>query len=79
MAECPVVPFFGAFLRELGEILSAGEGAGDHPSHPPHPQTSGKPPKSGGSGSQTPKAGIHRDQQQQQRQVVGESDFELNQ
>lgn len=78
MAECPVVPFFGAFLRELGEIISAGEGAGDHQPYQPHPQTSGKPPKSGSGGSQTPKGSGHRDQQQQQRQVVGESDFFFN-
>lgn len=77
MAECPVVPFFGAFLRELGEIITAGEGAGDHQPHPPH-QPLGKPPKSGGSGSQTSKGIGYRDQQQQQRQVVGESEFELH-
>ncbi|CAG9772903.1 unnamed protein product [Ceutorhynchus assimilis] len=37
MAECPVVPFFGAFLRELREILS---------SNTPEPgMPTGKPPK----------------------------------
>lgn len=77
MAECPVVPFFGAFLRELEEIISAGQSAGDHQTHLTH-QPTGKPPKSGGIGSQTPKGSGHRDQQQQQRQVVGENGFKLS-
>ncbi|XP_060525896.1 1-phosphatidylinositol 4,5-bisphosphate phosphodiesterase epsilon-1-like isoform X2 [Cylas formicarius] len=44
MAECPVVPFFGAFLRELREILATrmpGEGMPGQPL--------GKPPKGGRS------------------------------
>ncbi|XP_066257407.1 1-phosphatidylinositol 4,5-bisphosphate phosphodiesterase epsilon-1-like isoform X2 [Euwallacea similis] len=39
MAECPVVPFFGAFLRELREIL-----ASNYP-EPGVPNPCGKPPK----------------------------------
>lgn len=38
MAECPVVPFFGAFLRELREILAS--------SIPETGNPCGKPPKS---------------------------------
>lgn len=70
MAECPVVPFFGAFLRELREILASGGaaghesgGAGGTEGMPPQPA---KPPK-----AETRRD--HRDQQLlQQRQVVGE-------
>lgn len=61
MAECPVVPFFGAFLRELREILSA-------PSLHDH-NTKETPPL-----SKSPKFDPRRDRdQEQQRQVVGET------
>lgn len=62
MPECPVVPFFGAFLRELREILSAPT-IHEHPSvsvgDQPHP------PK-------VSKSELRRERDQQQRQVVGE-------
>ena len=63
MAECPVVPFFGAFLRELREILASGP-----PGHDPAAGSEAMPPP------KPPKADMRRDrdQQQQQRQVVGE-------
>lgn len=65
MAECPVVPFFGAFLRELREILASGSTDSNV-----GPET--MPPK-------PPKADSLRrerdQQQQQQRQVVGENAF----
>lgn len=94
MAECPVVPFFGAFLRELREILSSGSTmpGGTVPGHDssvpvpsdPHyhyQHTSvgvgtGSGGGVGGFGGghmiKSPKNDprIHRDQQQQQRQVV---------
>ncbi|KAK9884808.1 hypothetical protein WA026_009036 [Henosepilachna vigintioctopunctata] len=62
MTECPVVPFFGAYLRELREILSAplsGHGDQGDQQHHHHSSTSNKPPKSES----------RRDQMQQQRQV----------
>ncbi|XP_063909671.1 1-phosphatidylinositol 4,5-bisphosphate phosphodiesterase epsilon-1-like isoform X2 [Zophobas morio] len=60
MAECPVVPFFGAFLRELREILASGP-----PGHDPAAGSEAMPPP------KPPKADMRRDrdQQQQQRQV----------
>lgn len=58
MAECPVVPFFGAFLRELREILAA-------PPLPGHEEQSQV-----AAGKQTKACDSrHRDQMQQQRQV----------
>lgn len=70
MAECPVVPFFGAFLRELREILEtpslvrhSDAEQGDHHHH--SSTSSNKPPKSDS----------RRDQMQHQRQVVGEKWF----
>ncbi|CAG9861173.1 unnamed protein product [Phyllotreta striolata] len=60
MPECPVVPFFGAFLRELREILAAGEGAGAPPPPGDHLPPTGKSPKAQQG---------HRDQHHQHRQV----------
>lgn len=65
MAECPVVPFFGAFLRELKEILAPASATTTTTTH--DHQDSG-----GGGGPSLPKpikADARRDQQQ--RQVVG--------
>lgn len=76
MAECPVVPFFGAFLSELREILAPSTTAtttttsGAHDHH----QDSGGGGGGGGVGpsfSKTIKTDTRRDQQQ--RQVVGKS------
>ncbi|KAK9721923.1 Phosphoinositide-specific phospholipase C, efhand-like [Popillia japonica] len=64
MPECPVVPFFGAFLRELREILatppnihdvhaSGSVGVGDGQPHPP----------------KVSKSELRRERDQQQRQV----------
>lgn len=62
MAECPVVPFFGAFLSELGEIL-----APPPPSiHHDHQDARGGGPSALGKPI---RADSRRDQQQ--RQVVG--------
>lgn len=66
MAECPVVPFFGAFLRELKEILAPSTTTTT--THD-HADVGG-----GGVGpsfSKPIKADARRDQQQ--RQVVGKS------
>lgn len=68
MAECPVVPFFGAFLRELREILA--------PSTTTMPTAHEHQKDPGGGGGPSPskaaaKADARRDQQQ--RQVVGKS------
>lgn len=71
MAECPVVPFFGAFLRELREILAPSSTVTT--THDHH-DTGG-----GGGGGERPspskpiKADARRDRDQQQRQVVGKS------
>lgn len=62
MAECPVVPFFGAFLRELREILAAPPTMHDH-------NVKELPPP-----SKSPKFETRRERdQEQQRQVVGET------
>lgn len=63
MAECPVVPFFGAFLRELREILASGPPG----HHEPAAGSESMPPQ-----KITKDTRRDRDQQQQQRQVVGE-------
>lgn len=63
MAECPVVPFFGAFLRELREILAPAATASCNP----HEQDAG----GGGPSCKPAKADARRDQQQ--RQVVGKN------
>ncbi|CAG9818280.1 unnamed protein product [Phaedon cochleariae] len=74
MTECPVVPFFGAFLRELREILAAQEG---------------QPAQGGGGGStgggaagtgehlgaaagKSAKGAGHRDQQQQRQVFISD-------
>nr|CAH7732573.1 unnamed protein product [Callosobruchus chinensis] len=62
MAECPVVPFFGAFLRELREILAAGGHEGGETSAAQTGSPLGKPPKH---------AHATRSMAEQQRQVVG--------
>lgn len=74
MAECPVVPFFGAFLRELREILSAGAAQGAPPPGAPHevPLGGGGPQDVGAQLPPKPKSGpvgSHRDQMHH-RQVV---------
>ncbi|KAJ8984688.1 hypothetical protein NQ317_004947 [Molorchus minor] len=78
MAECPVVPFFGAFLRELREILAAGppvvgghgcDGATATPMVATADHATTVTPSSGGKQA---KNTHQRDQQMQQRQVVGE-------
>ncbi|XP_045460598.1 1-phosphatidylinositol 4,5-bisphosphate phosphodiesterase epsilon-1-like isoform X4 [Harmonia axyridis] len=58
MAECPVVPFFGAFLRELRDILQA---------PPMQSHTGGE--HSSTSSNKPPKSESRRDQMQHQRQV----------
>ncbi|XP_056642796.1 1-phosphatidylinositol 4,5-bisphosphate phosphodiesterase epsilon-1-like isoform X2 [Diorhabda sublineata] len=60
MPECPVVPFFGAFLRELREILAASEAVGGGGLPGEHIPPAGKSPKASQG---------HRDQHHQQRQV----------
>lgn len=62
MAECPVVPFFGAFLRELREILSS-------PNVHDTSSADSVPPPTLSSKS---KADSRRERDQQ-RQVVGET------
>ncbi|KAL3280171.1 hypothetical protein HHI36_017671, partial [Cryptolaemus montrouzieri] len=66
MAECPVVPFFGAFLRELREILASpplsSHGSGDQAEQQHHHYSSS-------ASNKPPKPESRRDQMQQQRQV----------
>lgn len=74
MAECPVVPFFGAFLRELREILAPSSTATTAHDH----HDTGVGGGGGGVGerpspSKPIKADARRDRDQQQRQVVGKS------
>lgn len=84
MAECPVVPFFGAFLRELREILASGPPGLEQQQQQQQSTTTAvgtetgtqtqtqKSAKSDSRSSSTSSA-HHRDQQMQQRQVVGET------
>lgn len=62
MAECPVVPFFGAFLRELREILSSPN------VHDSSSTDTSMPPPTISSKSKMDS----RRERDQQRQVVGE-------
>ncbi|KAF5272994.1 hypothetical protein FQA39_LY07643 [Lamprigera yunnana] len=63
MAECPVVPFFGAFLRELREILAA------HPTMHDLNVKEVLPP------SKSPKFDARRDRDQDQQRQVFISDY----
>ncbi|KAF5302460.1 hypothetical protein FQR65_LT08550 [Abscondita terminalis] len=63
MAECPVVPFFGAFLRELREILAAQPTMHDH-------NVKEVPPP-----SKSPKFETRRDRDQDQQRQVFISDY----
>lgn len=72
MAECPVVPFFGAFLRELRDILANATHDGT-----PGTATAGeqnpmqsKPPKSGRRDRDRDRERERDQEQQQHRQVV---------
>ncbi|KAF2901192.1 hypothetical protein ILUMI_04995 [Ignelater luminosus] len=63
MAECPVVPFFGAFLRELREILAAPPTMHDH-------NVKELPPL-----SKSPKFETRRERDQEQQRQVFISDY----
>ncbi|XP_049820565.1 1-phosphatidylinositol 4,5-bisphosphate phosphodiesterase epsilon-1-like isoform X2 [Aethina tumida] len=81
MAECPVVPFFGAFLRELREILSAGAAQGAPPPGAPHevPLGGGGPQDVGAQLPPKPKsgpAGSHRDQMHHRQVFISDYDGE---
>lgn len=62
MAECPVVPFFGAFLRELRDILASTAGVHDS-------STTGD----SGTAPKAFKSDSRRERDQPQRQVVGKT------
>lgn len=74
IAECPVVPFFGAFLRELREILASASTVHDAAPQPP----GGEPVGPAAKATKGEGRGRDRDQQQQQRQVVGKRSYGLN-
>lgn len=71
MAECPVVPFFGAFLRELREILAPPTTV--TATHDYHDSGGGGGVTVGPSISKACKADARRERDQQQRQVVGKN------